>query len=158
MAQLKMQCHLLAVGHSVRCDETVWQKKHFHSQAVNGMRWDEIAWQKRRAVLLTSCWSWDVMWPGRIKWHCHYSHAVTVGMMKTRMLVRQRALPVLTRCQSCDEMWYMAEKRAVTLTRCWSRDEIGIMSLPGQGKGLCLLNKLFSMAQDVMSLPGRKKG
>ena len=52
----------------------------------------------------------------------------------------------------------MAEKRAVTLTRCWSRDEIGIMSLPGQGKGLCLLNKLFSMAQDVMSLPGRKKG
>jgi hypothetical protein len=31
----------------------------------------------------------------------------------------------------------MAEKRAVTLTRCWSRDEIGIMSLSGQGKGLC---------------------
>jgi hypothetical protein len=63
LGRKKGHCHSHTVGHGMRCDETAGQKKgHCHSLAVGHvMRCDETAGQKQRALLLTSCWSWDEM-------------------------------------------------------------------------------------------------
>jgi hypothetical protein len=74
------------------------EKGHFHSQAVGQwMRCDETAWQKKWALLLTSC---RMRWDENASQNKGQYHSLSVG-----------------HGMRCD---VTMKERVVSLTRCWS--------------------------------------
>ena len=110
------------------------EKGHCHSQAVGQwMRWDETAWWKTWAVVLTSCgMRWDEN-TSQNKGQCHITHFLLVGMEWDVVTMKEKVCHSLAighgRCD--DSAWQETGWFLLTPYLTWGDSWLG----PGRRKG-----------------------
>ena len=115
--------------------------KQCHSLPIGyGMKHDETAWQRNKAVSLTFCWSWDETW--LMRFPCtdiKQCHPLSVGYrmkhnwwdcLEKKYSSVTHSLLVMGWNMIDETAWQ--RNKAVSLTYCWPWDETWLMWLPGK--------------------------